>query len=70
MGVYEGRGRLAKAMKELQLRWQEAQHEWDDPVSHAFEKEHLFPFEMDIRSAITAMDHMAQVLSQAKRDCE
>ena len=69
MGVYEGRGRLAKAMKDLQLRWHEAQQEWNDPVSQAFEKDHLIPFEMDIRSAITAMDHMAQVLSQAKADC-
>jgi len=70
MGVYEGRGQLAKAMKELTTRWAEAQQVWNDPMSLAFEKENLVPLEMDLRSAVSAMDHMAQILAQMRRDCQ
>ena len=70
MGVYEGRGQLAKAMKELATRWAEAQQVWNDPMSLAFEKENLVPLEMDLRSAVSAMDHMAQILAQVRRDCQ
>jgi hypothetical protein len=70
MGVYEGRGQLSKAMKQLQMRWQEAQSSWNDAASVQFEKKFLEPLEADLRTAVTAMDHMAAVLVQARRDCQ
>ena len=70
MGVYEGRGQLAKSMKDLLNRWQEAQHAWDDPMSRAFEKDFLLPLEQDLRNSFSALDHMGQVLAQVRRDCE
>ncbi len=69
MGVYEGRGQLAKAMKELMARWAETREDWDDSVSKAFEKRFLIPLEMDLRHATGGMDHMAQVIAAVKRDC-
>ena len=69
MGVYEGRGQLAKGIKELLHRWSEARMSWDDPVSRAFEKDHLLPLELDLKSAVSAMEHIATVISQVKRDC-
>jgi hypothetical protein len=69
MGVYEGRGQLGKAIKLLLRRWEEAKSEWDDSVSKNFEKTYLLPMEMDLRNAVGAMDHMAQVLAQVRRDC-
>ena len=70
MGVYEARGQLAKLMKDLMDKWGDTKMDWDDVVSEAFEKKFLEPLEVDLRNATGAMDHMAQVLSQAKRDCQ
>jgi len=70
MGVYEGRGLLSKALKQLQLRWLEAKSDWNDAASEHFEKKFLEPLEADLRTAVTAMDHLASVLAQVKRDCE
>lgn len=70
MGVYEGRGQLSKAIKLLELRWQEARMSWDDSAAEHFEKKFLEPLESDLRTAVSAMDHMAGVLARVRRDCE
>lgn len=69
MGVYEGRGQIAKGMKDLLNRWLETKSDWDDPMSQMIEKDYLVPLEMDLRSAIGAMEHIAQVLAAVRRDC-
>ena len=70
MGVYEGRGLLSKSLKQLQLRWQEAKSDWNDAASEHFEKKYLEALEADLKTATTAMDHMASVLVQVRRDCQ
>ena len=70
MGVYEGRGQLTKAMKDLLLRWQETKMSWDDSISERFEKSFLEPMEKDMRSAIAAMASMGTLLSKIRSDCE
>jgi hypothetical protein len=70
MGVYEGRGQLAKAAKELTNAWLECKAAWKDANAIVFEKKHLTPLEMDLRNAVGAMDVMAQLLSAIRRDCE
>jgi hypothetical protein len=69
MGVLEGRGQLARAMKDLNNRWLDTKSVWQDATSTAFEKEHLMTIESDLRQAISAMEHMANIINQAKRDC-
>ena len=69
MGVYEGRGQLARAMKDLNNRWLDTKSVWQDVTSASFEKEHLQTIEADLRQAISAMEHMANIISQVKRDC-
>ena len=70
MGVYEGRGQLGKASKELINAWQECKASWKDQNAAQFERKHLIPLEMDLRNAVSAMDVMAQLLSAIKRDCQ
>jgi hypothetical protein len=70
MGVYEGQGQLARAMKDLLARWAEAKSNWDDANSAQIEKSLLEPLELDVRNATAAMTQMAQMLQQAERDCE
>lgn len=69
MGVHEGRGQLTRALAELMLRWNETKVSWDDANSRHFEKTVLEPLELDLRSALSAMDHMSQLLGQIRRDC-
>ena len=70
MGVYEARGQLAKSMKDLTERWADTKGDWDDVVSERFEERFLAPLDVDLRNATAAMDHMAQLLSQIRRDCQ
>jgi hypothetical protein len=70
MGVHEGMGHLAKAMKELSLRWNETRQGWDDANSREFESKFLQPIERDLKVAVGAMDQMAVLLHQIYRDCE
>ncbi|HET6251177.1 MAG TPA: hypothetical protein VFE47_26075 [Tepidisphaeraceae bacterium] len=69
MGVYEGRGQIAKQIKELMNRWYETRRVWDDSMSQQIEKDCLVPLEMDVRNGVGAMEHIAQVLAQIKSDC-
>jgi hypothetical protein len=70
MGVHEGRGNLAKSMKELNRKWLETKGSWDDSTANSFEKRHVLPIERDLRNAIAAMDQISIHLSAARRDCE
>ena len=70
MGVYESRGQLAKAIKDLTDRWSDTKMDWDDAVSRRFEERFLEPLEADLRNATGAMDHMARLLGQIRRDCQ
>jgi hypothetical protein len=69
MGVHEGRGMLARSVKELMLRWAETKGEWHDTVAQKFEEQYLHAVEREMRSATGAMDIMAQMLQQVKNDC-
>ncbi len=70
MGVFEGRAQLGKAMKELAMRWSETRMSWDDVQSTQFEETFIAALEADLRNATGAMDHIAIVLQQIRRDCE
>lgn len=70
MGVYEARGQLAKSIKDLEARWADTKMDWDDVVSQRFEERFLAPLDVDLRNATAAMDHVAQLLAQVRRDCQ
>lgn len=70
MGVYEGRGGLTKATRELMLRWQETRGNWRDEVAAQFEKKYLESLEKDVKQAVGAMDQMAALLSRIRNDCQ
>lgn len=70
MGVYEGRGTLTKAMKELTLRWQDARNDWRDAVADEFEKKYIESLERDLRNALGAMDHIGVILQRIRHECQ
>lgn len=69
MGLYEGRGSISKGMSELMLRWRQTQEQWQDEVAAQFEEKYIQPIERDLRSAVSAMDHMAGLLSRIRAEC-
>lgn len=69
MGMHEARGKLAKLMRELNNKWHECRGQWDDDVARRFEIEVMQELEADLKSAVTAMDSAAAVISKVKRDC-
>ena len=70
MGVYEGRGQLARAMKDLMIRWGETQVVWRDAVSKEFEEKVLGSLQRDVVTATAAMNTAAQTLIQVRQDCK
>ncbi len=70
MGVHDARGTLARAIKDLLLRWEETRAQWNDANAKRFEEERLIGLEQDLRSAVSALDSMAVLLQQIRRDCE
>ena len=69
MGVYESRGQIAKAMKDLTDKWQDVRMNWNDARSEAIEKEFLAQLDADMRGACSAMDQMAILLQNIRHDC-
>jgi hypothetical protein len=70
MGMHEARGTLAKAFKELMLKWNETRAAWDDAQAAHFEQTYLRNLESDLKVAAGAMDQISILLHQVKRDCE
>ncbi len=70
MSLNVGRARLQQAMKQLELRWEKVKQEWDDPKSRELEEQDLNPIEPIIRGAVSAMDHINEMLIRARRECE
>jgi hypothetical protein len=68
MGVYEGRGQLGKSLKDLLHRWAEVKGSWEDAQSKQFEEKFLDPIQQDLKQAMAAMDHVAVVIQQVRRD--
>jgi hypothetical protein len=70
MTLVDSKGALNKAAKDLYARWLEVEAVWSDAQAKEFEKTYLAPLQQDLRAAMTAMDHMDQVLQRIKSDCE
>jgi len=57
-------------MDELQAAWLTASDHWRDASSENILENRLKPMEHEIRTALPAISHLLQVLSQAKRELE
>lgn len=70
MGLHESRGRITGAMKDMGRLWADTKTVWTDANAEKFEQSFFVPLEMDVRSAASAMDQMAVLLTQLRRECE
>jgi hypothetical protein len=70
MAMQESRGKIAGGFRDLQHLWASTQVHWNDARSHEFEEKVFKPLEHDLRTATGAMDQMAALLTQLRRECE
>jgi hypothetical protein len=64
-----GPAKLAEAWEILQLRWQVATEQWNDPVSREFEDNYLAPLKPRVASTLEKMRLLGQVLAKAEEEC-
>ena len=63
-----GLARLSDGFDSLKAAWGEAATRWDDPASHRFYNERLDPLDPIMRRAVSAIQHLAEVVGRAERE--
>jgi hypothetical protein len=63
------KAQLAKATKNLLLKWDNTTEHWNDPVSRSMEKQYIEPLRDSVRSSIAAMDSIGEVIDKAEQGC-
>ena len=69
MALSTGSSKLSLTLKELRLRWEETKNHWNDPVSQAFDDNHIGPLEAQVIATLRGIDRLAQVLTRAQSEC-
>lgn len=69
MSVEGARVRLQGSLRDLLLKWAEAEQVWRDATARTFAGRYITPLEDSVRSALPAMEHMAEVLVKVRSDC-
>jgi uncharacterized protein YukE len=67
--ISSDRARLHNLLKDLRVRWQQVQEDWNDPVRREFEENHWTELEARVQAALQAMSRLAQVMTQVRHDC-
>ncbi len=60
---------LADGMKTLGAVWEETRVVWTDGVAQEFEDRFWTPLDAQTRDAVGAIDRLAALLAQVRRDC-
>lgn len=69
MSLSSARAKIGTAHRQLLVDWERTRDSWDDAASQAFARNHVEPLEHAVRSAIGAIEHMAEVLERVRREC-
>jgi hypothetical protein len=69
MSMSDSRARLVQATKKLKSDWRQTQETWLDDNCREFEKGVMDPLEREVSSTVVAMEHMANLLAQARHEC-
>ena len=69
MSVEGARMRLQGSMKELMAKWSEVEPLWRDATARGFQKRYLEALEAAVKSALPAMEKMAETLHRVRSEC-
>ena len=64
-----GAAKLADALKNLHMHWEDTKEQWQDAACRRFEEEHLAPLEPQVHLTLDAITRLADVLERAQREC-
>jgi hypothetical protein len=67
--LVSGAGKMAAAMKDLQMHWAQTREIWDDIAARRFEETYLVELEPLVRMTIDAVGRLAETLDRAQREC-
>ena len=70
MSLNANAAELNAALKVLRERWEEVREVWRDGVADEFESTVWKLLEVQVNSAVQAMDRLTPIFSKALRDCE
>jgi len=69
VSVEGSRQRALASLRDLKSRWAQAQELWTDATAAEFGDRYVEQLEQAIRSALPAMEKMAETLHRMQRDC-
>lgn len=69
MSLDVGRYHLSSAHKALLQHWDETCRRWHDPVRDELAKKHLEPLAPLVTKTLGAIDRLAVLVAQVRRDC-
>lgn len=69
MSIQVSQANLVDAHKQLRTRWLHIRQSWSDDAARQFEKEFIEPLEQRVLAAVRGLDHVAETMAQARRDC-
>ena len=69
MSLSSSRTKLVTGIKELHARWDRVRHHWDDEVAKSFEAEYISTLDGKVRSGVSAIEDMHELISRARREC-
>lgn len=70
MSLGVSRKRLYEARMSLEAAWRAAEGRWRDDAARRFHQDHLDELEPAIRSAMTGLSRMSEVLERARAECD
>lgn len=68
--LHSGASKLDLAFESLRLADAEATHHWDDNTHREFQEKYLEPLQPRLKKAVEAIQHLAEVLAKAQRECD
>lgn len=69
MSVEGARMRIQGSMKDLRVKWSEAESVWRDVTAAKFNARYIEQLEDAVRSALPAMERMAEILARVRGEC-
>jgi hypothetical protein len=63
-----GAAKLALALKQLNIKWEQAAETWNDSTAKKFQEDFLVPLTPDVKQTLEAIGRLAEVLDRAERD--
>lgn len=67
--LHDGSAKLQRALRDLKEADLRISEQWDDAVHREIRETYIAPLETMMRRTLGAIDKMAEVLTEAERDC-